>query len=160
MNDLTEQEEPFFSLSLDVFLPVTLPSNNSDLFEYSLLPVAPPLKTALRLAASASLHALYSNAQLMSGYMTFILFSARAVSQSPSNAALCQVACCFWRKYSWEQRGRTGLVFLTLLCGLFQAGKLAAANLFPENCTSLAPVPQQSAGLSVPQVSQVCLLLE
>lgn len=44
ISDLREREEPFFSLSLDVFLPVTLPLDHSDLFEYSLLPVAPPLK--------------------------------------------------------------------------------------------------------------------
>lgn len=160
MNYLTEQEEPFFSLSLNIFLPVTLPSDHSDLFKYSLLPVAPPLKTALSLAASAALHALYGNAQLMSGYVTFFLFGARTVSQPPSNAAPCQVACQFWRKSSWEQQGRTGTVFLTSLCGLFQAGKLAPANAFPDNCTRLAPVFQQSASSSMLQVSQVCPPLE
>lgn len=98
MNDLTEQEESFFSVFLDVFLPVTLLSDHSDLFEHSLLPAAPPLKTALRLSASASLHASCCNAQLMSGYMTFFLFSARAVSQPLSNAAPCQVACLFLEK--------------------------------------------------------------
>lgn len=98
MTDLTEQEEPFFSLSLAVFLPVTLPSDHSDLFEYSLLPVAPPLKTALRRADSVSLHAPYCNAQLMSGYVTFFLFSARAVSQPPSNADPCQVCLSFLEK--------------------------------------------------------------
>lgn len=44
MTDLTKQEDSFFSLSLDVFLPVTLPSDYSDLVEHSFLPVAPPLK--------------------------------------------------------------------------------------------------------------------
>lgn len=82
MNDLTEQEEPFFSLSLDVFLPVTLPSDHTDLFEYCLLPVAPPLKTALRLAASASLDASRCNAQLMSGYVT-CFFSALQLFHNP-----------------------------------------------------------------------------
>lgn len=57
-------------------------------------------KTTLRLAASASLHVPYFNAQLMSGYVTFFLPSSRAVSQSLSNATPCQVACHFWRKYS------------------------------------------------------------
>lgn len=92
----------------------------------------PTSKTTLRLAASASLHAPYCNAQLMSGYVTFFLFSARAVSQSLSNAAPCQVACHFWRKYSWEQQGRTGTVLFTSPCGLFQAGKLAPASVSRE----------------------------
>lgn len=89
-------------------------------------------ETPLRLAASASLHAPYCNAQLMTGYVTFFLFSARAVSQSLSNAAPCQVACHFWRKYSWEQQGRTGTLFFTSPCGLFQAGKLALASVSRE----------------------------
>lgn len=116
MNDLTEQEEPFFSFFLDVFLPVTLLSDHSNLFEYTLLPIAPPLKTAFRLDASASSHTLCCNGQLISGYMTFFFSSARTVSQPLSNAALCQVACLFWRKYSWEQQGRTGTEFLTPQC--------------------------------------------
>jgi len=86
MNDLTEQEEPFFSLSLDVFLPATLTSDHSDLCEHSLLPVAPPLKTALKLAASASLHALHCSAQLMSGYVTF--FSALELFHNPQAVQL------------------------------------------------------------------------
>lgn len=46
MTDLRKEEDSFFSLSLDVFLPVTLPSDHSDLFEHS-LPVATPLKQHL-----------------------------------------------------------------------------------------------------------------
>lgn len=156
MNDLSEQEEPFFSFFLDVFLPVTLLSDHSNLFEYSLLPVAPPLKTALRLDASASSHTLCCNAQLISEYMTFFLSSARTVSQPLSNAALCQPACLFWRKYSWEQQGRTGTEFLTSQCEKQKNWQACFLRIVLGWILSSSAEP----ALSLLQGLLVCLLLE
>lgn len=89
-------------------------------------------KTTFRLAASASLHAPFFNAQLMSGYVTFFL-SALELFHNPWAMLLrARLACQFWRKYSWEQQGRTGTALFTSPCGLFQAGKLALASVSRE----------------------------